>query len=81
MALIATEAYSVITVQTEKLMIAIRDTAPAGGGSDYLSGLVAGQLLGIYRTWAISGSALIGCGDEVFVSDDKRLLRLTKDRG
>lgn len=78
MALIATEAYRVITDSTFELMRSIVRAAPPGDVTLYHAGLVGGELLGIYRAWSITGGALVGCGDEVFVADAARLLRLTK---
>jgi hypothetical protein len=78
MALIASEAYRVITDDTEKLMRSILHAAPQGEITNYLSVLITGELVGIHRAWKIAGGVLMGWGDEVFVSDDARFQRLTK---
>lgn len=82
MGLIATTVYSAITTDVERLMrdilYAVPEPVALADVTDYLGGLVVGELMGIHRAWAIAAAKLVGPGDEVYVSDYARLLRLSK---
>lgn len=82
MALIASAAYHAITVDVERLMRDILHAVPEpvelSDVTDYLGGLVVGELMGIHRAWSIAARCLVGSGDELFVADCSRLLRLSR---
>ncbi len=82
MALIATAVYSVITADVERLMRDILYAVPKPFAledvTEYLGGLIVGELMGIHRAWSIAASQLVGAGDEVYLCDFARLLRLSR---
>lgn len=76
--MVASEAYRVITSQTEDLMRAIVHAAPHGDTIDYLAGLIGGELMGIFRAWSIAGGVLLGFGDELYLLDKAKMERISK---
>lgn len=76
--MIATEAYKRITSDIEDLMRLILHVVLHGDTTDYLAGLIGGELMGIYRAWCIAGGVLLGYGDEIYLLDMAKLKRLTR---